>query len=226
MMTCKRSTPDVQPSPFELFKRMNHMLGNSLRTLKLVTVLMLVFCAFEGSRPAQAAALTPISACGTISAPGNYVVIKNLTASGGCLTLTSSNVNIDLKGHTISGDGTGSGITGDNFQNILINDGRIKNFATGINLTLSSGFLADDTIQNMNVSNNSGGGIHIVGCCNTFANITANNNGGVGLKNDLCCSTVTKVVTNNNGGDGMDLLFCCYVVENSGLPDPLYQLRC
>lgn len=191
------------------------MFEKSLRTLKLLTLLTAGFYALALSTPAHAAAATPINACGTINTPGNFVLSQNLTASGDCLTLTSSNVNIDLNGHTISGNGSGSGITGNNIHNIVIDDGKIKGFATGINLTLTSDDIGDDTIQNMNVSNNTGVGILITGCCNTFANVTANNNGGVGLKNLDCCSTVTNVVANGNGDDGMDLLDCCYVVENS-----------
>jgi hypothetical protein len=215
MTTRGHSTANVQPAFFASYERKNPMFRDSLRRLKLVTLLTLGLCAFAGSTLVCAAVPTPISACGTISTPGNFVVTKNLTASGDCITITSSNVNIDLKGHTLDGDGTGSGITGNDLQNIVINDGKIKHFATGINLTASSGGTANDTIQNMNVSNNTGGGIHVVRCCNTFANVTANNNGGIGLKNDNCCSTLSRVVTNNNGGDGMDLLNCCYLVEHS-----------
>ena len=214
MTTRKFSTANVRPALLRLYERKNHMFEKSLRTLKLVTLLTLGFCALVGSTPARAAAPTPISACGTISTPGNFALTKNLTASGDCLTLTTSTINVDLTGHTLSGDGTGSGIIGNNLHNIVINDGKIRGFATGIKL-LSSGETGDDTIQNMNVSNNTGGGILIEGCCNTFANITANNNGGIGLKNNNCCSTVSNVVTNNNGSDGMDLLGCCYVVEKS-----------
>src|SRR6266849_6014665 len=182
MTTRKFSSANVRPALFARYERKNYMFDKSIHTLKLLTLLTLGLCALAGSAPARAAAPTPISACGTISAPGNFVVTKNLTTSGDCLTLTSSNVNIDLKGHTISGDGSGSGIIGNNLHNVVINDGKIKHFATGIQLTLAGCCTGNDTIQNMNVSNNTGGGIHVGGCCDTFANITANNNGGIGLK--------------------------------------------
>jgi len=215
------------------------MFEKSLRTLKLIAVLTLGFCAFTGSTPAHAAAPTPpapsrasaistklnsnpalggtvfINACGPISSPGNFVLARNLTGSGDCLTLTSSNINIDMNGHSISGDGTGNGIVGNNLTNIVINDGTIKHFDTGIKLTITSACCTgNETIQNMTVSNNTTGGILIDGCCDSFVNITANSNGGIGLRNNDCCSTVTNVVTNGNGGDGMDLIDCCYVVEH------------
>ena len=215
MTTRKFSTANVRPALFARYERKNYMFDKSIHTLKLVTLLTLGLSALAGSAPARAAAPTPVNACGTLSTPGNFALTKNLTASGDCLILTSNNINIDLAGHTISGDGTGRGIGGNNVLNIVINDGKIKNFATGISLTLSGCCTGDNTIQNMNVSNNTGGGILIDGCCDTISNIIANNNGGIGLKNRLCCSTVTNVVTNSNGGDGMDLLDCCYVVENS-----------
>jgi hypothetical protein len=240
MTARKFSTAQVRPALHQLVERKNDMFEKSLRTLKLIALLTLGFCAVTGSTPAHAAAPTPpvpsrasaistklnsnpalggtvfINACGPISSPGNFVLTKNLTASGDCLTLTSSNINIDMNGHSISGDGTGNGIVGNNLKSIVINDGTIKHFATGIKLTISSACcIGSETIQNMNVSNNTSGGILIDGCCNTFANITANSNGGIGLRNNDCCSTVTNVVTNGNGGDGMHLIDCCYVVEHS-----------
>src|SRR5215471_9077287 len=75
-----------------------------------------------GSSAAQGA--TAINSCRTISAPGNYFLTGNLTTKNAdCLTLTSSNVNIDLRGFTISGNGTHSGITGDTLVNVVINNG-------------------------------------------------------------------------------------------------------
>src|SRR5258708_11817243 len=149
MTTRKFTTANVRPALFALNERKNHMFEKSIRTLKLVTLLALGLCALP-STPAHAAAPTPINACETVSTPGNYALTKNLTASGDCLTLTASNINIDLTGHTISGDGSGRGIGGNNVRNIVINDGTIKNFATGISLTLSSGDIGNNTIHNMN----------------------------------------------------------------------------
>jgi len=40
---------------------------------------------------------TPISACGTLSSPGNYFLTSNLTATGDCLVIAANNVAIDLK---------------------------------------------------------------------------------------------------------------------------------
>src|ERR1700731_2816573 len=169
MTTRKFSTTEARPALYRLFERKNDMFEESLRTLKLIALLTLSFCALAGSTPAHATAPTPINACATISTPGNFVLTKNLTASGDCLTLTSSKINIDLNGHSISGDGTGNGIVGNNLTNIVINDGTIKHFDTGIKLTISSGCCAgNETIQNMTVSNNTAGRILIDACWDAF----------------------------------------------------------
>src|SRR5713101_5894410 len=73
MTTREVSTANVRPAIFGWYERKNHMFEKSLPTLKLVALLTLGFCALAGSTPARAAAPTPINACGTISAPGNFV---------------------------------------------------------------------------------------------------------------------------------------------------------
>jgi hypothetical protein len=61
---------------------------------------------------AWAATPTTISACPyTITAPGAYILTKNLTAVGvSCITIAAPGIDyvaIDLEGHSITGDGTG-----------------------------------------------------------------------------------------------------------------------
>ena len=91
--------------------------------------------------PGQAAPPTPISACPyTITAPGNYVVTKNLTATGTCITIAplTNNVTLDLQGDRITGNGTGYGIVclpnnfSDRCDHILIANGTISKFSGGI----------------------------------------------------------------------------------------------
>ena len=214
-MTREHATANAGAAFGSAWGRENAMGRNLVRFAKPGAPIVLALFVVIRSGIALAAPPTPISACGTISSAGNYVLTTNLTASGDCITITANNVNIDLRNHTISGDGSGSGIVGNNNQNIVINDGKILKFDTGIKLTRSSGFLGDNTIQNVTVSNNSNDGILIDGCCNTFAKVTVRDNGGDGLRNNRCCSTVTNVVASGNGGDGMELLDCCYVVEHS-----------
>ena len=56
---------------------------------------------------AQAAPKT-LNDCKTITDPGAYVVGKNISASGDCFVIAADNVNLDLDGFVITGNGTGS----------------------------------------------------------------------------------------------------------------------
>jgi hypothetical protein len=163
--------------------------------------------------PSRASAQTVLTACGTISSPGNYVLKNNLTASGDCFVISADNVAINMNGHTITGDGTGNGITDNDVRHnyLVVSNGKIRNFNMGINL-LDSGLA---TFNKLQVTNNTSGGIYVSECCNTFNSIKANNNGGVGLENDGCCSVLTSVQVNGNAGDGMELFNCCYSVNKA-----------
>jgi len=175
---------------------------NRVRALFALGLVLLMPCG-----AARAAGPVAISACGMISAPGNYVVTKNLTASGDCLTLTVSNVAIDLQGHQLKGNGTGAGITdgGHGIAFIIVANGKITNFSTGIDLpTLpSQSDQTADLVLNMNVSGNAADGINIGGRDNNLANLTASNNGGNGIVQGDCCDSLFDLTTNGNGADGV-----------------------
>ena len=52
---------------------------------------------------------TPVSACGTLSVPGSYVLVANLGPSAGnCLVVSAPNVRLNLGGHTVTGTGAPS----------------------------------------------------------------------------------------------------------------------
>ena len=59
---------------------------------------------------AQAWAVNIASCPFAISAPGNYVVTANLTCPGDGITITASNVSLNLNGHIMTGSTTGIGI--------------------------------------------------------------------------------------------------------------------
>jgi hypothetical protein len=106
--------------------------------------------------PAQAAP-TQITACGTISQPGSYVLAQNLSPFGGgdCLVIAipipatfgapSNFVTIDLAGFMITGDGTGTGIIRGiaprlgnptlNITEITVRNGTITGFHSGVDLS-------------------------------------------------------------------------------------------
>jgi hypothetical protein len=176
-----------------------------LRSARLSGMLVLGLFLLMPIASARAAA-TAVNACQTLSAPGNYVVISNLTASGDCLTLTVSNIAIDMQGHKIVGNGSGAAITdgGNSIRYIIVANGKISNFAKGIDLSSDSGQTAD-LILNVNVSGNTGDGINIQGRDNSLTSVIANNNGGNGIVQGNCCDSIFNVETNGNAGDGINL---------------------
>ena len=81
-----------------------------------------------------------------------YVLTADLRASGDCLTVAADRVTIDLKGHTITGDGTGGGVReGDRGWNLVsVRNGSIISFEYGIDLAAST----RSEIRNVKVEGN------------------------------------------------------------------------
>lgn len=181
----------------------------SARGLAAALFAMLLIGGFCG----RASADTPVSACGTLSPAGNYFLTKNLSATGDCLVIGAKNVAIDLKGNTITGNGTGSGITDGGFARnfAIIANGKIRNFQRGVNLTGSEGVI----LSNLDSSKNTDEGIFISGCCNTLNSVTANNNSDAGIDIDSDDSSLTKIQANGNGGGGILITECCNLLDAS-----------
>jgi parallel beta-helix repeat protein len=159
-----------------------------------------------GAIAASASAQTVLTACGNLNT-GNYVLGSNISASGDCFVLMGDNVAIDFKGHTLTGNGTGSGITDGGLERdwAVFANGTIRSFGTGINLPTSH----TATLNKMTVSNNDGDGVHIGGCCNSLTDVRADANGGDGVFAADCCHTVSRSSATGNGGSGFELLGCC-----------------
>jgi len=157
---------------------------------------------------------TPVSACGTLSSAGNYFLTTNLTSASTCIIVAHEGVSLDMKGHTITGNGTGDGITdgGVSFASMAIANGKIRNFDVGIGLDLSCCVV----IRNVDSSNNADTGVLIGDCCSTLDSVKANNNGTVGIVASDCCYTLNNIQANNNGGGGGIVeTGCCTTVANS-----------
>ena len=171
----------------------------SARALAAALFAMLLVAGLCG----RAAADTAVSACGTLSAAGNYFLTANLTATSDCLVIAADNVAIDLKGKKITGNGTGAAVTDDgSFLNFaVIANGTISNFATGINL-LHSG---QAIISNVSSSKNTSDGIFIGECCNTLSSVTTNDNGGTGIFIGSDHSSLSKITANGNAGGGVHI---------------------
>lgn len=162
---------------------------------------------------ASAATPTVLSSCGNISAAGSYVLSKNLTSSGNCFVIQAPNVAIDMQGHKIKGDGTGSAFTDNGAveNNASIVNGTITNFSVGINLSNSG----SATIAAITSSGNASDGIFIEKCCSTFLGVTTNNNGGNGIHIGNCCNTVTNVQSEGNVSAGVSIADCCNTINTS-----------
>lgn len=157
---------------------------------------------------------TGVSACGTLSVAGNYFLTKNLTSTGTCITVASEGVSLDMKGHTITGNGTGDGITdgGGAFESMAIANGKIRNFSVGIGLDNSCCVV----IRNVDSSKNTDTGVLIGKCCGALDSVTANNNGSVGIMALDCCYSMNNIQANNNGaGGGIVATDCCTTIANS-----------
>ncbi|MEM4375858.1 MAG: right-handed parallel beta-helix repeat-containing protein, partial [Candidatus Woesearchaeota archaeon] len=79
----------------------------------------------------------PLSSCGVISSPGSYALTQNVSSSGTCFQIQTSNVVLDCQGFTIT---YGTATTGN-----------------GINASTSTA-LSNITIRNCNIQKGAGGG--------------------------------------------------------------------
>jgi hypothetical protein len=87
---------------------------------------------------------TRITSCQQITNPGSYVVVNNLIATGDCLAISGpshSFVTIDLGGFLIKGNGTGKGISTieEGLGGIVVRNGSISSFSTGIEILDGTG---------------------------------------------------------------------------------------
>ncbi len=93
---------------------------------------------------------TPLSGSPIIiSQPGVYCLSSDLSANN--ITITSSDVSLDLKGHTISNLGSSMAISiADNLSRITIQNGFIDGSEEGVSLGLDN---TDITIKNIRITN-------------------------------------------------------------------------
>jgi hypothetical protein len=148
----------------------------------------------------------------TISAPGSYCVTKELTTtssftSGNAITIITSNVTIDLGGHTLSnlpaGTGTNAaGILAADQKDITIMNGTVTGFYEGIFMNssaagISSGYL----VENMRIDRNRGIGIYVDGAGSIIRQNQVLHTGG--FVNNGITGPGTGIFA---GGDGVQVL--------------------
>jgi parallel beta-helix repeat protein len=170
----------------------------------------------------------------TITAPGSYCLTHNLGCQGTAIKILASEVDLDLGGRTITGNGTGEGILVEWQENVHIHDGTVQGFETGV----AFGATLDNTIDHLNAkqntwfglagrggstgltmtdntaTDNGGGGILFDSGShgNTLAYNTANHNGyvGIAIGNGAFGNSVTHNSANRNGANGIALEWDTY----------------
>ena len=104
--------------------------------------------------------LLPIDHCQEINAgdQSSYVLVKNIfSPSQTCLTVTSSHITIDMRGFTISGDGSAVGISASvPVEGITVRNGTVKGFAVGVSLAGPG-----NSVTDMHIDNNSDTGLFL-----------------------------------------------------------------
>jgi len=97
----------------------------------------------------------------TIKKPGTYTLDGNLSYSGAAgtnaITVTASNVVLDLTGYTLSGTNTNA-ISGAGVSNVTIQNGTINGFLVGVLFENGS----QELFQNLRVSNPVVAGIELI----------------------------------------------------------------
>jgi parallel beta-helix repeat protein len=176
---------------------------------------------FSAVPESAAAEPTEVGESTSLSEPGEYVLVDDLDVEGDCFRLSSSDIILDGNGHTISGDGTGTGVIGG--ENPVVRDLTIENFGTGCYITgMETGEM---TLENTVVSNTSVG---IAGDLQVSVEITNSvlkgNNIGIGYS-EAFGITITESILSGNGlavytneeGNNMEVKDSAIVENGNGI---------
>lgn len=187
---------------------------------------------------------TPISSLPfTISASGSYYLTGNLSVSSGDgITVSTSNVTIDMNGFTLSGAASGNGIALSAGNDVRISNGMIRNWGTGIysfgtgriivekvhflscsSHGISVSAAAGTEVRNSVVADCGGHGIVVQGASIIEGN-SVRNNAGSGIRIEAPLSEVRgNSVSQNN--IGVELIESSVCVEANTLKFNFYGLR-
>ncbi len=88
---------------------------------------------------AAAAGRTPIWQPTTITEPGAYYLARDLSGSGTLIEIAASGVDLDLAGHTLTGDGTNIAVHADGHDDLNIHDGYIATIDEGVQVRAGDG---------------------------------------------------------------------------------------
>lgn len=127
---------------------------------------------------------TEIDECTTIDGSGEYVLTDDLSSDGNCIQFAGGDVIINGNGYTISGMGSGAGISG-GWASIIIRNLTIEGFTTGI-----IDYNSDMELENTVVTENKASGIGLRFTDLDVRNSTVTNNKGSGISNPYQMGTV------------------------------------
>jgi hypothetical protein len=170
----------------------------------LLIVIAVLLVSGVAWRPEAAAGPTELTACGTITQPGSYVLANNLTSSSDCLVIDADFVTVDLNGFLIQGAGTGTGIVNPpsvfTHKGLTVRNGTIVGFVFGINavaeaLRVEGVYVTGNTSHGIVMGQFSGSGI--------VKDSIVTDNGGEGI---VASSAVVtgNVVLRNGTNSGID----------------------
>lgn len=104
-----------------------------------------------------------ITSCTTITAPGTYEVVADITSTGtgACIEIRADNVTLRGNGHELSGDGNGVGVATNSSprvqplphptrRNVVVENLHVTNFSTGIRYDWVSGGRIEDLTARSN----------------------------------------------------------------------------
>jgi hypothetical protein len=190
-----------------------------------------------------ASAQVDIAACMIVNNSGSYRLTSDLASADDCLTVSASNVTIDLNGFSITGNChvvilrcAGTAITDGGIarRGVTIRNGRLTNYVLGINLAASNairienmdviGMVSDaidgglyTSVNNTHALNNGLNGISL-GDNAIVTNSSANGNGSTGITVGAN-AIVTNSSANGNGyvtGTGTELIGHAGIVAGTG----------
>lgn len=181
----------------------------------------IVICSlFASLVPQFSYAQTVVSTCQTISSSGAYILTNDLTAAGDCLVVTVNDVDIDLAGFTITGNGTGNGVVDDgeasvNIQTgISVRNGTIQNFENGINLSTS----IRTVVRRMRLVSNTGAspwGYGLTTQAQAFVENSTFTNNTAGLFVGQSSVVTGNTVTGSSSSNGLTIVDCSVVTNNT-----------
>jgi parallel beta-helix repeat protein len=162
----------------------------------LATVAVVLVYAAVAAQPAQAKV-----SCGDVITEDTKLN-KDLNCSGDGLEIDADDVTLDLNGHFIKGDGSGTGVLVDGQSGVKIKNGTVKEFAIGIFLTGTD----DSTVKQVDARDHGAYGIFLTGSDNNTIErnkTKGNGNVGINVQSDSDDNTIDANTASRIDGDGI-----------------------